>query len=104
MSVDKKPNTKGSYVVKIMKQTFDRSLMAFGWRVHKLGEFIHGKGNIRPSHPEMLEATNHLTVHCGIDRCDTIFSSQRIPTTNGAEIGLEPSMLRLHKRSITYFC
>ena len=45
--------------------------------MHKLGEFIHGKGNIYPSHSEMLAATNHLTVHGGIDKCSTIIGSQR---------------------------
>ena len=44
--------------------------------MHKLGEFVQGKGNIRPSHPEMFEATNHLTVHGDIDRHITIISSQ----------------------------
>ena len=76
-SVGKKADTKGSRAVKITKQTFYRSLMVFGWQMHKLGEFIHGKGNIRPSHSEMLEATNPLTVHGGIDRRSTIFSNQR---------------------------
>ena len=61
-SVCKKPDTKGSRAIKITKKTFDRSPMVVGWRVHKLGEFIHDKENIRPSHPEMLEATNHLTI------------------------------------------
>ena len=44
--------------------------------MHKLGEFVHDKGNIRLSHSEMLEATNHLTVHGGVDRHSTIISSQ----------------------------
>ena len=51
--------------------------MAFGWRLHKLGEFIHDKGNIRPSHAEMLEANNHMTIRGGIDRRNTIVSSER---------------------------
>ena len=62
-SVYKKPNTKGSHAIKITKQTFDHSLRMLGWHVHKLGEFIHEKENIWASHPEMLETTNHLTVH-----------------------------------------
>ena len=44
--------------------------------MHKLEEFVQGKGNIRPSHPEMLEATNRLMVHDVIDRRSTIISSQ----------------------------
>ena len=60
-----------------MKQTFDCSPMAFEWRMHKVGEFIQGKGNIRLSHPKMLEATNHLMVHGGIDRHNTIIGSKR---------------------------
>ena len=76
-SVGKKLDTKGSRAIKITKQTFDRSLMVFRWHVHELGEFIHDKGNIWPSHPEMLKATNHLKVHGGIDRHSTIVSSQR---------------------------
>ena len=64
-SVFKKLNTKGSRALKITKQTFDGSLMALGWHMYKLGEFIHDKGNIWASHSEMLEATNHLTVHGG---------------------------------------
>ena len=76
-SVGKKSNTNGSRTIKIMKQTFDRSLMVFRWRVHELGEFIHDKGNIRSSHPEMLKVTKHLTIHGGINRRSTIFSSQR---------------------------
>ena len=43
----------------------------------KMGDFVNGKGNIRPSHPEMLEATNHLTAYGGIDQGSTIFSNQR---------------------------
>ena len=66
---------QGTHAIKITKQTFDRSRMVFGWRVHELEEFILDKGNIRPSHPEMLKATIHLTVHGGIDWCRTIFSS-----------------------------
>ena len=76
-SVCNKSDTKGSRTNKITKQTFDRPPMVFGWRLHKLGDFIHEKGNIWSSHPEMLEATNHLTVHGGIDRRSTICSSQR---------------------------
>ena len=72
----KKLDTKGSCVIKITKYTFDRSPIVFGRRVHKLREFVYGKGNIRLSHLEMLEATNHLTVHGGIDLCSTIISSQ----------------------------
>ena len=82
-SVGKKSDTKGSRAIKISKQTFDCSLMVFGWRVHELGEFIHDKGNILPSHPEMLKATNHLTVHGGIDRRSTIVSSQRSTYNKG---------------------
>ena len=44
--------------------------------MHELGEFVHDKGNIRASHPEMLEATDHLMVHGGVDRHNTIISSQ----------------------------
>ena len=76
-SVYKKPDTKGSRAIKITKQTFERAPMVFERRMHKLGEFIHDKGNIRSSHSEMLEATNHLMVHGGIDRHSTIISSQR---------------------------
>ena len=76
-SASKKPYTKGSRAIKITKQTFDCSLIVVGWHLHKLGEFIHDKGNIRPSHPEMLEATNNMTVHGGIDRHSTIISSMR---------------------------
>ena len=75
-SVYKKPDTKGSRAIKITSQTFDRSPMVFRQRMHELREFVHGRGNIRPSHPEMLEAIDHLTVHGGIDRCSTIISSQ----------------------------
>ena len=45
--------------------------------MHKLGEFIYDKGNIWASHSEILEATNHLTVHGGIYRRRTIYNSQR---------------------------
>ena len=55
--------------------------MVLGWRVHKLGEFIHNKGNIWSSHPEMLKVTNHLTVHGGIDRSNTILPI--MPSSNG---------------------
>ena len=75
-SVCKKPDTKGSHAIKIIKQTFNRSPMVFRQHTHELGEFVHGKGNIRPSHPEMLEAINHLTVHGGIDRRNTIITNQ----------------------------
>ena len=75
-SVCKKPDTKGSLAIKIMKQTFNRSPMVFIRCVYELGEFVHGKGNIRPSHPKMLEATVHLTVHGGIDRRSAIINSQ----------------------------
>ena len=44
--------------------------------MHKLGEFVHGKRNIWSSHPKMLEVTNHLTVLGGIDRHNSIISSQ----------------------------
>ena len=50
--------------------------MVFRRRVNELGEFVNGKGNIRSSHPKMLEATDHLTVHGGIDQSNTIISSQ----------------------------
>ena len=75
-SVSKKSDTKGSRAIKIKKQTFDRSLMVFGQHVHKLEEFIHDKKKkFLSSHSEMLEVTNHLTVHGGINRHSTIFSS-----------------------------
>ena len=76
-SVCKKSDTKGSCSIKIKKQTFDRSLMVFGQHVHKLEEFIHDKKKKKflSSHSEMLEVTNHLTVHGGINRRSTIFSS-----------------------------
>ena len=45
--------------------------------MHKLEEFIHDKRNIHKSHSEMLEATNHLTVHGGIDLGSAIVSSKR---------------------------
>ena len=76
-SVCKKPDTKGSCAIKIMKQMFDCFPMVLGWCMHKLGKFIHGKVNIWSSHPEMLEATNHLTVQGDIDQCRTIISSKR---------------------------
>ena len=76
-SVCKKPDTKGSRAIKIKNQTFDHFSMVFGWRMHKLGEFIHGKGNIQPSHLEMLKATNHMMVHGGIYGLKTICNSQR---------------------------
>ena len=44
--------------------------------MYKPREFVHDEGTIRPSHLEMLEATNHLTVHGGIDRRSTIISNQ----------------------------
>ena len=44
--------------------------------MHELGEFVHEKRNIRSSHPEMLEAIDHLTVHGGIDRRNTIITNQ----------------------------
>ena len=75
-SVCKKPYIEGSRAITITKQTFNRCPMVFGWHVHKLREFIHDKGDIRPSHLEILGATNHLTVHGGIDRHCTIISSQ----------------------------
>ena len=53
--------------------------------MHELGEFVHGKGNIRLSHLEMLEATDHLTIHGDIDRRSTIISSQG--STNGKWYG-----------------
>ena len=104
-SVCKKPDTKGSHSITIMKLTFNRSLMVFERCMHKLGEFVHGKGNICLSHPKMLEATNHLTVHGGIDWCNTIISSQgSTVSASVVETGLEPSMLCLLRRSMTYFC
>ena len=84
-SICNKPDTKGSHAIKIMKQTFDRSPMLFRRIMHELGEFVHGKGNIRFSHLEMLEATDHLTIHGGIDRRSTIISSQG--STNGKRCG-----------------
>ena len=84
-SVYEKPDTKGSYAIKITKQTFDRSPIVFRQRVHEHGEFVHDKGNIRLSHPKMLEATNHLMVHGGIDRRSTIISSQG--STHGKQCG-----------------
>ena len=44
--------------------------------MHKLGEVVNDKGNIWLSYPEMLEATNYLTVHSGFDRSSTIINSQ----------------------------
>ena len=38
---------------------------------------MHDKGNIRSSHPEMLEATNHLIVRGGNNWRSSIMSSQR---------------------------
>ena len=75
-SVYKKSDTMGSRVIKITSQTFNRSPMVFRRHMHELREFVHGSGNIQQSHPEMLEAIDHLTVHGGIDRCGTIISSQ----------------------------
>ena len=74
--VCKKLDTKESHAIKITKQTFDCSLMVFRRRMHELREFVHGKGNIQLSHSEMLEATDHLTVHGGINRRSTIINSQ----------------------------
>ena len=82
-SVCKKSNTKGSRSIEITKQMFDHSPMVFKFLMHKLREFIHEKGNLQFSHPEMLEATNHLTVHDGINRLSTINSSQR--STHGKQ-------------------
>ena len=75
-SVCKKPDTKGSRVIKITKQTFDHSLMVFKRHMHELGEFVQDKGNIWPIHPKMLEATDHLTVYGGIDQHSTIISNK----------------------------
>ena len=72
--------------------------------MHKMRDFVNDKGNIRPSHLEMLEATNHLTIYGGIDQGSTIFSNQRSTYDSGVETGLESSMLCLRRRSITYFC
>ena len=93
-SVYKKPNTKASRAIKITKQTFDSSPMVLGWCVHKLGEFIHSKGNIWASHPEMLEATNHLMVCGGIYRRKTICSSKRSTDSKrgGDRFGVEHVM------------
>ena len=44
--------------------------------MHKSEEFVHGKGNIRLSHPKMLEATDHLTIPSGIHQRSTIIRSQ----------------------------
>ena len=44
--------------------------------MHELGEFVQGKRNIRPSHSEMLETIDHLTVHGGINQHNTLISSQ----------------------------
>ena len=74
-SVCNKLDTEGSCAIKITKQTFDRSPMVFGRCMHKLREFVHNKGNIQQSHPEMLEATNLLTVDAGIDQCSTTINS-----------------------------
>ena len=74
-SVCKKPYIEGSYAIKITKQMFDHSPMVFEWHMHKLGEFIHDKGTTRLSHPEMLEATNNLTVYGGIDQPSTIINN-----------------------------
>ena len=76
-SVCKKPDTKGSRAIKITKQMFNLLPMVFEWRMHKLREFIHGKGNIYSSHSEMLEAISHPTVHGGIEWRNTVCSSQR---------------------------
>ena len=55
---------------------FDCSPMVFRRPLTKLGELVHSKGNIWPSHLDMLEAIDHLMVHGGIDQCSTIISSQ----------------------------
>ena len=89
-SVYRRPYTEGCYAIKITKHAFDRSLMVFGCRVHKLGEFVHDKGNIRLSHPEMLEATNHLSIN-------------EVPMVSGVKRVLELSMLCFLRRSITCF-
>ena len=85
VSVHDKPNTKGSRAIKINNQTFDRSLMVLGRRVHKLREFIHNKGNILVSHSEMLEATNHMAIHGGIYQRRITCSSQRSGNMFGVE-------------------
>ena len=72
--------------------------------MHKLGEFIHDKGNIRLSHLEMLGAIDHFTVYGGIDRHNTSLVVKEVPTTSGVETGLEPSILCLLRSSMTYFC
>ena len=60
-------------------------ILITGMRAHELGEFVHNKGNIRLSHSEMLEATDHLKVHGGIDQRSTIISSQG--STHGKRCG-----------------
>ena len=100
-SVCKKPDTKGYCAIKITKQTFDRPPMVFGQHVHKLGEFVHGKGDIWPNHPEMLEATNHLTV--ALINTVPSLAVREVPTVSGVETGLEPSMLCLLRSPMTYF-
>ena len=71
--------------------------------MHKLGEFIRRKGNIQLSHLEMLEATNHLTVHVALTVVVPSLVVREVPTVSGVEIGLERSMLRLLRISMTYF-
>ena len=101
-SVCKKPDTKGSRAIKITKYMFDRSPMVFRWIVHALREFVHGKGNIRSSHVEMLEATDHLKV--AMTNAVPLLAVREVSTTSGVETGLEPSMLCLLRRLMTYFC
>ena len=48
----------------------------------------------------MLEATNYMTIHGGI----LSLAVREVPTANGVETGLEPSMLCLLRRSMAYFC
>ena len=52
----------------------------------------------------MLEATNYMMVHGGIDLRKPSLAVREVPTTNGVETGLEPSMLCLLRRSMAYFC
>ena len=90
-SVYRRPYTEGCCSIKITKQAFDHYLMVFECRMHKLGEFVHDKGNIRLSHPEMLEATNHPSIN-------------EEPMVSDVKRVLELSMLCLLRRSMTCFC
>ena len=72
--------------------------------MHKLRELVHIKGNIGSCHPEMLEATNHLTDMLAFIGAGPSAIIREVPIASRIETILESSMLCLLRRSITYFC